>query len=73
MGPSMRWNRQHEDKISYTELTPAQKHADELNAKRPGRTFSAYECRWGQWYRDGETAPMHYHVGRERTKEKDHA
>jgi hypothetical protein len=30
----------------------------------PPRDLRTYPCRWGDSYRDGEGAPVHWHVGR---------
>lgn len=31
---------------------------------RHGTAFEAFPCRWGEDYRAGQTAPLHWHVGR---------
>lgn len=41
----------------------AEWHAQEIAAER-GREYGVYPCRWGDDLQDGETHPLHWHVGR---------
>ena len=67
--PSLRWNREHGSKIIHKWKWQAVMHAWKINKfKDDGRPQrEPYPCYWGQWYRDGETAPKHWHVGRPTT------
>lgn len=73
-GPSQRWNNQHRGqknrgqnrdkrKIVHSTIWGARWHQLRIWWKF-GDRLQAYECRWGDDYHDGETAPRHYHVGR---------
>lgn len=68
-----RWDSKHRKKIVHRTWIGAAWHAFRLALKDLRRmTFRReeicfpYECRWGESYRDGETAPVHWHVGRRR-------
>lgn len=73
LSPSARWTRSHGRKVLHQSITSAQEHAEELNQASAagevpdhyaGGVWEPYPCNWGQDYRDGETAPGHWHVGR---------
>lgn len=67
---SMRWTSEHGNKIVHRNWVAATIHRIRLTFKFK-RGFSVYRCQWGQWYRDGETAPTHWHVGGTRNKPKE--
>jgi len=71
--PSERWTKEHGGKIAHRWRWQAVWHAWQINTFRDdGRGVrEPYPCQWGQWYRDGETAPRHWHVGRPSTHHKD--
>jgi hypothetical protein len=64
--PSLRWKREHNKKIAHRWKWEAVMHAWSLNNLaddgKPKR--APYPCWWGDDYHDGETAEMHWHVGR---------
>lgn len=62
--PSERWRAQHGFKIRHRLPVDAFWHWRANSIDRPDRLYSIYACRWGDWHRDGETAPQHYHVGK---------
>lgn len=58
----------------HRDLASAQEHVASLAANFPTskdgqhqRFYKAYECRWGEDPKDGQTAPVHWHVGQDRT------
>ena len=64
--PSARWSSEHGNKILHRTRWPAVWHAWKLNHLKPdGKPWrEPYPCWWGADYHDGETAEMHWHVGR---------
>ena len=50
-------------KIAYASEDAARDQALLMDLKH-GMAFSAYPCRWGNHYRDGEVFAVHWHVGR---------
>jgi len=82
--PSDRWTREHGyghrgrgkrrdrtvRKRAYAAESTARDEALLLDLKF-GEAYQAYPCRWGNDYRDGETAPLHWHIGRPKTGKLD--
>lgn len=75
--PSDRWNYQHggrarqrragyPGKICHSTRWSARMQVIGLivSSFRRLRYLNTYPCRWGPDYRDGEVAPLHWHVGR---------
>lgn len=65
--PSTFWTRQHGNKRSYPDPFTADLAAIKLTedqGERHGAVWEAYECKWGARYEDGQTADVHWHVGR---------
>ncbi len=57
-------------KVRHRWYLAARWHARHLTLDRadllasPAQAWQAYPCRWADDYREGETAKLHYHVGR---------
>jgi hypothetical protein len=76
--PSSRWSSEHgyrsaiarkgrrraQPKRVHRAWWRARLTAYRLNRKY-GDTLQVYSCYWGDDYRDGETAPRHWHLGHE--------
>lgn len=67
--PSYRWKREHGWKKSHRYWIQAAWHAWKMNTFKPDgrRNRKPYPCHWGKNYKDGETATMHWHIGRPTT------
>lgn len=79
--PRIRWARAHGydetstpsrrrnfGKLIYTNFWRAAIIATQLNLEDPDREtyVMPYECRWADHWAHGETAPLHWHIGRPR-------
>lgn len=68
-GAGRSWSKSHGRKIVHKWRAVAMWHRWDLSRNRP-EEYQVYECRWGDCVYDGETAELHYHVGRPRPEEK---
>lgn len=64
--------RRNFGKLIYTNFWRAAIIATQLNLEDPDREtyVMPYECRWADHWAHGETAPLHWHIGRPRHEER---
>lgn len=68
-----RWRSGHGTKIVHRWWLGAVWHSIRVTSFRwrtNRRFYLPYRCKWGQWYYNGQTAPVHWHVGRRSTRRR---